>query len=460
MVLASSGSLYNRALVHPNPWNFGPRAGFSYSANAKTVIRGAYGISYVQFNRDAAGNELANNLPFALDTAVTQYAPSAKTSAQPLCTAPQTQPVGSCFATTQQGYPNDMLAAPSAPYNLLLNVPTYVPAHNPTTYLQSYQLGIEYQVVNNLLLSIAYVGNRGLHEFVMADLNQATPNNADGTLTLQSRRPFNGSNCCNDISMAFNEGVSNYNSLQIKLEKRYSQGLYFINSFTWSHAIDTGSSNYEDLDGDTALVNLYNMRSDVGRSSYDQPINETLALTYDLPFGRGRRFGSSSGYLLQLLAGGWQTSAIHQYTSGLPTNLAYQQTTAQSVDSATLDGYYRPNLTGNPVLPASSQVKTATYLSYLNPATVIAPTANDQPFGNASRNVARAPGYDSLDLGVHKHFPLWSESSALEFRVEAFNVLNRSNFQAPDGVVTDSTFGQITTAFPAREIQGALKLSF
>jgi hypothetical protein len=260
--------------------------------------------------------------------------------------------------------------------------------------------------------------------------------------------------------MAFNQGVSNYNSLQVKLEKRYSSGLYFINSFTWSHALDTASSNYEDLNGDTAFVNLYNMHSDIGRSSYDQPMNETLAITYDLPFGHGRRFGTRAGVLQQLLIGGWQTSLINQYTSGLPTNLTYQPTTAQSVDAGTIDGYYRPNIQGNPTLPSASRVKTSTYLTYLNPDTVTVPTANDQPFGNASRNAVRAPSYDSLDLSVHKRFPLWSESSALEFRVEGFNAFNRVNYRAPDGIATDTTFGQITTAFPARELQGAIKLIF
>jgi hypothetical protein len=82
------------------------------------------------------------------------------------------------------------------------------------------------------------------------------------------------------------------------------------------------------------------------------------------------------------------------------------------------------------------------------------------PFGNAARNIARAPSYDSLDLSVHKHFPLWSEASGVEFRVDSFNTLNKVNYQAPDGVATDSTFGEITTAYPARELQGALKLIF
>lgn len=460
LVLASPGSIYNRALVHPNVSNFAPRIGIAYSVNAKTVIRAGYGLSYQQFNRVAGADELASNLPVSIDVPVTQSAPAAKTGAQSLCTAPQIQVVGSCFVTTQQGYPNTLLTTPTAPFNLLLNTPTYVPAHTPSTYVHSFQLNIERELGKNLTFSISYVGNSGIHELVLADLNQATPNNAAGTLTLQSRRSFNGTYCCADISMAFNEGTSNYNSLQAKLEKRYSDGIYLINSFTWSHTMDVASGHLEEDDGDTEYVNLYNMAGDYGRSSLDQPINETLALTYDLPYGRGRRFGASTGYLLQLVAGGWQASAINQYTSGLPVNLTYSPSTTQEVDASLLSSYYRANVSGNPVLPSGSQTKTSTYRSYLNSATVTAPTANDQPFGNAARNIARAPGYNTLDLSIHKRFPLWSESSALEFRVDSFNTFNHVNYQAPDGIATDSTFGQITTTYPARELQGALKLIF
>jgi hypothetical protein len=463
LTLASPGSLYSRALVNPNWLNFGPRFGFAYSINPKTVVRGGFGISFEQFNRVAGANELAANLPQSVDIPINQFAPAAKTGAQPLCTGSTPLPasaLGTCFVTTQQGYPTGMLTPPTAPYNLLLNVPTYVPAHTPTEYVQSFQLNVEREIAHNLTLSVGYVGNTGVHELVLADLNQATPNNPAGSLTLQSRRPYNGQYCCADISMAFNVANSSYNSLQTKLEKRYSNGIYFINSFTWSHLMDDASGHLEEDDGDTEYVNLYNIGGDRGRSSDDQPINETLAITYDLPYGRGRQFGSSAGYLLQLVAGGWQTSVINQYASGLPVNLTYTPTTSQVVDSSLLASYYRANVSGNPVLPSASQVKTSTNLSYLNPLTVTAPTANNTPFGNASRNSARAPSYDTLDLSVHKRFPLWSEASALELRVDSFNTLNRANYQAPDGNASDSTFGQITAYYPAREMQGALKLIF
>jgi len=463
LILASPGSLYNRALVNPNRLNFAPRIGFAYSVDPKTVIRGGFGLSYQQFNRVAGANELASNLPVSVDIPITQTAPAAKTGPQPLCTGSTPLPssdLGTCFVTTQQGYPTGMLTPPAAPYNLLLNTPTYVPAHTPTSYVQSFQLTLQREIMHNLTFSIGYVGNTGVHELVLADLNQAAPDNAAGTLTLQSRRPYNSTYCCSDISMAFNEGHSNYNSLQTRLEKRYSDGLYLVNAFTWSHAMDDASGHLEEDDGDTEYVNLYNMAGDRGRSSDDQPVNETLAITYDLPYGRGRRFGSSSGYLLQLVAGGWQTSVINQYTSGLPVNLTYAPSTTQEVDASLLASYYRANVSGNPVLAAGSQVKTSSYRLYLNAANVTAPTADNQPFGNASRNSVRAPNYDTLDLSVHKCFPLWSEASVLELRVDSFNTLNRVNYQAPDGIATDSTFGEITTAYPARELQGALKLIF
>jgi hypothetical protein len=460
LVLAAPGSILNRATVDPNWLNFGPRLGGSFSIDRKTVLRIGYGIGFVQFNRVAGANELAGNLPVSIDVPVTQTAPAAKTGPQAVCTAPQTQTIGSCFVETQQGYPNTMLATPTAPFDLLLNTPTYVPTKTPTSYVHSFQLNIQRELVRNFTLSVGYVGNVGQHQLVLADLNQATPDNAAGTLTLQSRRPYNGTYCCADISMALNEGHSNYNSLQTKLEKRYSDGIYLINSFTWSHTMDQASGHLEEDDGDTEYVNLYNMAGDYGRSSLDQPINETLAITYDLPYGHGRQFGSNASYPLELIAGGWEASAINQYTSGLPVNLTYAPSTAQEVDASLLASYYRANVSGNPVLPSSAQMKTSTFLSYLNPATVTAPSADNTPFGNAGRNIARAPNYDTLDLSVHKRFPLWSEASGLEFRVDSFNTLNRVNYQAPDGVATDSTFGQITTAYPARELQGALKLIF
>jgi len=150
------------------------------------------------------------------------------------------------------------------------------------------------------------------------------------------------------------------------------------------------------------------------------------------------------------------------FSSGLPINLTYAESTAQQV--STLTGYvYRPNLVGAPVLAKGKRTPIAGspgQYQYLDPNAVSIPTAANQPFGNAPRNVARAPGYADLDLGLHKRFPLGFYNTGLEFRAEAFNVLNRSNAQAPDSTATDSVYGVVSSYYPSRELQMALKLVF
>lgn len=137
------------ALVRINPLNFAPRVGFAYSATPKTVIRSAYGISYVQFNRVAGANELASNGPFSVDTLVNQFTPYCKTTLQTpasknaLCTS-LNQAIGSCYLSTQAGYPNGVLSP--ALFNPLNAAVTYVPTKTPTTYVQSYQLSVQRQL--------------------------------------------------------------------------------------------------------------------------------------------------------------------------------------------------------------------------------------------------------------------------------------------------------------------------
>ena len=328
---------------------------------------------------------------------------------------------------------------------------TYVPRKTPTTYVQSYQLSVQRQLASNLFFDIAYVGNTGTHELILADYNQATPNASTATcnatvttgcLTLQARRPianFAG------IGDSFNEGHSNYNSLQTKIEKRFSKGFFFINSFTYSRGFDLAAGHLEASNNDSEYVNIRNINSSYGPSNYDQPFNETFSTVYDLPYGRGRRFGSHINPALDEALGGWQVTAITQYTSGLPTNLSYAENTA-SADVSDLVTY-RPNLVaGQAVLAAASAlVKTAGALNgYPNPAAVTIPDPS-QPFGNAGRNDVRGPNYTDLDLGLHKRFALYREGQALEFRAEALT----SSIMSTTRPRTASSLTQPTEPSPA-----------
>jgi hypothetical protein len=337
----------------------------------------------------------------------------------------------------------------------LLAQTRYIPKNIPTGYVQTWHLDVQREIMKNTVLTASYIGEHGVHIWVLADLNQAQPNATGGTLSLQARRPittFTG------IEESIPAGFLSYNALQAKLERRFSAGLYFLNSFTYSRAIDNASGHLDTPNGDNSRVNLANLRGETGESAYDQPLNDTLTVVWDLPYGRGRHFGASAPRALQMALGDWQISATNIATSGQPVNLTYSESAAFDVSDLLS---YRPNVSGNPVTPSSQRIKTATSISnFLNSDNVSVPTDASQPYGNAGRNSLRDYSFNELDLGLHKGFRLWSESSLLDIRGEAFNLLNHVNYTAPDSNRSDGAFGSITGFFPPRQLQVAAKLIF
>jgi len=454
LILASGGSIYNRALVNRNNLNFGPRFGLAYSLGSKMAVRGAYGISYQQFIRGGPANELAYNAPYNIDNLITQYAPASTTSPQSVCTSLDAKPL-TCFQPVQLGYPNNYLSSSNS--SPLSTTTQFNPATAPTPYVQSYQLSVQRQLASGTSLDVAYVGNYGVHLQTDQDYNQSLPNAAGGTLSLQQRRPIA---TYSSIRESINEAPSRYNALEVKLEKRYSGGLYLADSFTWSHAQDEASGWGEQDNNDNEFVDRYNPMAAYTRSTYDRPLNDSLAVVYDLPFGKGRRFGSNAFAPAQYVIGGWQVTGINYLISGLPVNISYTPDSAQQLSNLA-KFIYHPNLVGNPVLGSGSRTSLGSGVyQYLDPSAVSVPTAANTPDGNCPRNVARAPGYSDLDLGLHKRFPLGFEKIGLEFRAEAFNVLNHPNPQGPDANDGDSNYGQINSYFPSRQMQMALKLNF
>jgi hypothetical protein len=164
---------------------------------------------------------------------------------------------------------------------------------------------------------------------------------------------------------------------------------------------------------------------------------------------------------MQEALGGWQLTAINSASSGIPVNLTYNENSFQDVSDILA---YRPNLTGVPVvLPKSKRVKNASNTARLafNPASVSVPGPNT-PYGTAGRNSVRFDPIYNLDLGVHRVFPLYLEGTALDFRTEAFNILNKVNYAYPQSAAGQSTFGAVTaaTTAPPRVLQFELKLIF
>ncbi len=446
LLFATNGSLYNRALVHPDPHNWAPRVGLAYNVTPKTVIRSAYGISYVQFNRFGGENLLAYNGPFVVDAIVDGQTPYGNKPSNKPCTSVDDAP-GACFRPTNLGFPNNFATA--AAFNTANTQVRYIPADNRTGYAQSWHFSVQQELRKNLLLDVGYVGNHDVGLLILGDANQARPNLQGQNLSVNARRPYQN---FAGIEEAFDGGFGTYDALQVKLEKRYSQGLYFINSFTWSKAIDNAPGHLENYDGDNSRINILNPKSERGVSSYDQPFNDTLSILYDLPIGKGRRLNIDNR-ALDLVAGGWGIDLVNTATSGLPLNITYSLPSSQYQVSTLLTP--RPNLVGS-IYPAGPQ---QTITNYFNKAAFATPSYT-QPFGNLGRNSARSSPFNELDFGLHKNFALFSETNYVQFRAEAFNLLNKTNFGPAGTVFGSSSFGVVSQAFPARQLQLALKLYF
>lgn len=457
IIQAQSGSLENRALVKPDWNNFAPRVGFAYNLFERTVIRGGYGIGYVYQNRLGSADLLATNYPQITRSSV-QQSPTA-----PLCTGNNS---AGCFRPTTQGYPT----------NLPNGVVLYVPRETRTPYVQNWQLSVQQQLTANTLIDVAYVGNHALKFPLLADLNQAAVPTSIPATSLFSRRPIKTINTINGpiaggtISAVLPAGFSNYNALQLKLEHRFNRGLYLLNSFTWSKAIDNVVQVLEEPNGNTGSPqNLYNIGADRGLSGYDQPVNNTTSAVWELPVGRGRWLGNDLPKVVDAVIGGWTVNAINVMTSGQPLTLRYTPSPVTANLATFLGGVaLRPNITGDPVNQDARPDPTKNYFNARN----ISIPAITQPFGNAGRNIARSNAFFQLDFGLQKRFALpFGENTRLEFRAEFFNLLNKTNFQSPDlnavNIVRNAnneqiggSFGTITSAFPARQIQVAVKVYF
>lgn len=447
---ATSGSTYQRALVHTQYNNLAPRFGAAYTLSERTVVRGGFGITYTQFNREGGENLLVYNGPYIVNASIDQKPSS------PTCTS-DTQDQTACFRPTQQGYAAN-LVSPDA-FSPLKAQSRYIPRNNPTGYVENYFAGVQRQLGRDMMVDVSYVGSHGVHLMVLGDYNQAAPNLpsatcsasvTSGCLSLQARRPYA---TFNTIEVAFGGGGSNYNALQAKFEKRFTRGLYILESFTYSRDFDNAGGHLETSAGDNSRVNIANIRGDYGPSGYDQPVNNTASILWDLPIFR------NSGGLTRRLLGGWQFTDITTLTSGLPANLNYNVNSNFTVTGLYT---YRPNVTGSSLyLPTSQRLRTSAGgpINFLDKTAVSAPTGPN-PFGNATRNAIRGPRFSQTDMGLHKAFQVLHEGQVLDFRAEAFNIFNESNFYYPDTNVSNGTYGQISSAFPARQLQFALKLIF
>jgi hypothetical protein len=231
-----------------------------------------------------------------------------------------------------------------------------------------------------------------------------------------------------------------------------------LSSLTISETKDNGAQSLENSNGNfPAPQDFRNLDADFGLSNYHQPYNSTTSFVWSLPFGTGRRWGSGASPLLDAVIGGWQVAGINSVYAGEPVTFTYTPGATAVVSGIAQDfrgaNNYRPNVTCDPMASGDER----TIANWFNRSCVTAPTDPSQPFGNAERNSVRGPLFWQFDMSASKRFNL-PGTAQFEFRFEAFNLLNRTNFRAPNGNRSAAGFGTITATYDPRQLQLGFKL--
>ena len=440
MVFARDGSVYERSLIHPDRNNIAPRIGFAYTPWSRLVVRGGYGVFFTHTVRQGREGLLGFNPPFLVDNMQTTSVSGAAAVAS------------AALFHLDDGYPTNLLDPASLMPTVLRRAQD---AHQRTPYVQQYNIGAQYELRPDILVDVAYVGNKGTKLPGFRNLNQrAVIVNDDGSHSAGAR-PYPA---FGDIQWMENRVSSNYNSLQMRIEKRFTNGLTGTASYTWGKAITDAPDHISTSGGgagyDTGVFrepqDSYNLRAERGPSEFDVTHRFVASYVWELPFGHGRRFGDGWNRAADFALGGWQITGIHVLQSGLALTPTIN---ASAVANLGGERRVRPNLVGTPELPESER----TLARWFNTDAFVSPAP--QAFGNAGVGIMRGPGLANFDFSIAKTFAI-ADRRDIQFRTEIFNAFNHPNFGPPNLARESSGFGQILTAANARIIQLGVKFLF
>jgi hypothetical protein len=486
------------SLVDVQHYNFAPRIGLAYQFDAKTVLRAGYGLFYGAIEAPG-GAELETNYPFAY-TAVLYN--------------PYLGNYGMCYPTANTGYQNINSGCPSNGTADLAepNPPNHSPGYSippgwspfpyPTTietgaslyfangglgqfgsssaiamsdskiktpYTQSYNLTVEREITKDMVATVAYVGNNSKHTF--AGTNPLAP------LAITSNSDHGNTNVFPGIGLNNADqqwiGESKYNSLQAKLEKRFSDGLSFLASYTWSHAMDDASNPGIGGGPSYRNTNLIPLQAEFTNSNYDTRHRVTVNGLYELPFGKSRKYAHEGG-VLDYIVGGWSTSLTWVAQSGIPFTV---NAGGGSFAGAKGFGQYNaikisdPFKGGGTVDPRNidmagqtcpAQVKTKA--NWYNPCAFIDPApgasitvgqrltslADAIKYSGSRSNQIVGPGYERINMSMFKNFKTWREQY-IQFRADAFNLFNHPTWGQPS---TDPNTGSMDLSLASGSITG------
>jgi Carboxypeptidase regulatory-like domain/TonB-dependent Receptor Plug Domain len=457
--LFAGGSLGSRSIRSTDPHEINPRVGLVFQVDSKTVIRSGYGIffglpSYAA-NSGYTGTPFSSSTPYlgTLD------------GLTPNATLSNPFPAG---YNTIRGSADGLLS------QIGLGVAGGWPQALLPIYNQQWNFNIQRSLGNDIVLELAYAGNKGTHVAFSTQLDQLNPallsmgdrlldmvpNPFFGLIntgvlaqpTVQREyllRPYPQFNGVSVTNAAW--GNSNYHALQTRLEKRFSRGFSLLGSFTYSKTITDGLDGLWDDNGAQLIRNWYCRACNRSVSSYDQPLRFVMNTTYELPFGKGKAFGAGWNAVVDNILGNWQVNSILTISSGEPLRFTTAQNTTFS-----LGGGQTPDTTGKSADLGSARNIDRWFdtSQFLQPA--------PYTFGAVARSSSQLR-YDharNLDFSIFKEFR-FKERARAELRGEAFNVMNHPLFGAPNTQLGNPLFGQVTSQENSpRQLQLGLKILF
>jgi hypothetical protein len=440
---------------------FAPRVGFAWdpTGNSKWLVTSAYGIFYEPYYTGQGG---------PLQSPI---------SAPPFLQTLQLSNPPPNFANPYSAPPFNGNPPPNGQFATPLTNLT-VAANLPLPYAQDWDLNIQRSFGSDLLFEVGYVGTKGtkLPRFIEGNPAIYVPgfDAAGDPLSTSSnadqRRLYSGctladpASSCKLSSTGLIAGIANssYNAMEASLKKRFSHGMSFLASYTFSKTIDdassfnmTGSASKPVAGENDLAQDPFNLIAERGRSLFDSRHRLVLSYQWSLPLWR-----QPHAWYQQVL-GNWQVNGIATVMSGTPFTVFDSNDVSVQGGAPEISGFSanRPDLVAGQNPNAGPKTPTAWLNASAFQRLIQDPNSPVQQFGTAGRNIAQGPGYADWDFSAFKNIRV-AESKEFQFRAEFFNILNHTNFRLPDSDISSPTFNQILAAQPARLIQFALKFTF
>lgn len=431
----NASGTYNRTLVQPWRVGFVPRLGLAYQITPKLVFRAGGGYFLQGYDRHGGESMTSLNPPFLVDQVQSYTANSAPS------------------ILLQNGFPPNYIV-PVSINNQAQIASLFIKAEAGNlrpAIVGQVSANFQYSVAKNTLLEVGYVGNNAHHLWQFLNYNQgiiSTP----GQPPVLPYPQFGTPGAPSTIEWLQSSGNSNYNALQVKFERRFSSGLSYLFSYTWSKGISDvveglATDGQADAYGRWPVPqDAHNLKAEKALFLGDTPQRLVSTVLYELPAGKGHSFANSG--IADAILGGWQANVISTYASGQPLSVY------DAVDlSGTTFQIERPNCSATPV-PFTKSIN-----EWINPADYSTPTA--YTFGNCSVTPGpRVPGIKNWDASLFKRFDI-RERAYFQLRAEFFNLFNTTQFEGPNTVLGTPSFGHISAVqVNPRQIQFALKLYF